>query len=254
VGLVGCGTIGTALAKALTRQPLSKVARVVALHDGKVQKARSLACRLNPHPPVLSMAKLVGASQWVVEAASPSAVRPLLQKVIVHRRDLMVMSTAGLLESPGLLRQARKADCRISVPSGAVVGIDGLKALSGAPIRTVTLTTRKPPRSFGLFSLRRPKLLFSGSARQAVRRFPLNVNVAATVILAGVPLSRFRVALVADPSVSRNIHELSVEGRDGRLLCRTENLPSENPKTSRLAVLSAVRTLKDLFDSVRIGT
>jgi len=229
-------------------------AHLVALYDQHLEKAVSLSRRIRPHPKVLSMEGVVRESDLILEAASVRAVAPLLKMMIRYRRDLLVMSSGGLVGATGLLRQAQRAGCRISVPSGALAGIDGLKAFSSGSIRRVTLTTRKPPRSFSLKHLRRPKLLFAGPARRAVRAFPQNVNVAATVLLSGVPPSKFRVNVIADSSLSRNTHELSVEGKEGRFFCRLENIPSVNPKTSQIAVLSAVATLKQLFQAVKVGT
>ena len=190
----------------------------------------------------------------ILEAASPSAVPALLKKARRYRRQLLVMSTAGLLTSQRLLRQAQEEGCVVSIPSGALIGVDGLKAFAGGSLKKVTLTTRKPPRSFGLKPLRKAKVLFEGSALKAVRLFPQNVNVAATVILAGVSTKKFRVRVIADPTLFRNTHELLAEGKDGRFLCRAENLPSENPKTSRLAILSATAALRQMFQTVHVGT
>jgi len=98
-------------------------------------------------------------------------------------------------------------------------------------------------------------LLFEGSASKAVKAFPANVNVAATVSLAGIGFERTKVRVVADPSLSRNVHELTVEGEFGTFFTRVENLPSpDNPKTSYLAALSAISTLKQILSSVQIGT
>lgn len=254
VGLIGCGAIGKALAQALGRRPLSRRAQLVALHDQRPAKAISLSRRIRPHPEVLPMEGVVKKSRLILEAASAQAVAPLLKMAVRYRRDLLVISSAGLVESTRLLRRAKRAGCRISVPSGALGGIDGVKAFSKGSIRKVILTTRKPPSSFSLKNLRRPKLLFAGPARLAVRAFPQNVNVAATVLLSGVPSSKFRVRVIADPSLSRNAHELSVEGTEGLFFCRLESRPSENPKTSQSALLSAVATLQGLFETMHVGT
>ena len=255
MGLIGCGTIGKALAGECRYGPLARRVQLTALYDVHREKAEALARRMRRRPEVaLSTEALVRASDLILEAASPAAVPSLLRAVGRYRKDLLVMSTAGLLQAKRELRNIQNAGCRITIPSGALVGVDGLKSFSVGPIRRVTLTTRKPPRSFGLPSLRKAKTLLSGSALRAIRAYPQNVNVAATVLLAGIPLRKFHVRIIADPTLSRNAHELTVEGRDGRFVCRTENVPSSNPKTSRLAILSARRTFRQLFQPVHVGT
>lgn len=164
------------------------------------------------------------------------------------------------------MQLAREKNCRIYLPSGALTGLDGVKSAAVGRIDSVTLTTRKPPAGLSgapylaregidLSSLREEKVIFEGSAEEAVEGFPRNINVAATLSLAGIGVAKTRVRIIADPKISRNIHEIEVEGEFGRLISRTENLPSpSNPKTSLLAIFSAIATLKSLASPVRIGT
>src|SRR5690606_14052270 len=78
---------------------------------------------------------------------------------------------------------ASRNNATIHVPSGAIVGLDGLKAASVGTIESVKLVTRKPPRSLGI-SMDEKKVLYRGRASEAVKRFPLNINVAAALSLA----------------------------------------------------------------------
>ena len=176
------------------------------------------------------------------------------------------MSTGGLLRRPQLLRKAAAARIPIYLPSGALVGLDGIKAAAVGTLRSVTLTTRKPPRAFSgapgvtrrriaLNRIRTPRLLFEGSAKEAVAAFPQNVNVAATLSLAGIGARRTRVRVIADPTIRENLHDLEAVGSFGKLAVRMENRPSkENPKTSRLAVLSAIATLRQVLTPLKVGT
>jgi len=104
--------------------------------------------------------------------------------------------------------------------------------------------------------LREPQIVFEGSAEEAVKAFPASVNISATLSLAGIGGGRTKVRIVADPTVSENIHEVEVEGDFGRMKILMENIrhPS-NPKTSYLAVLSAIETLRTISSArVRVGT
>jgi aspartate dehydrogenase len=147
-----------------------------------------------------------------------------------------------------------------------VAGIDGLKSGAVGGIHLVELTTRKPPSGFegneyvkekgiDLPSIEKEKTLFTGSAKEAVKFFPENVNVAASLSLAGIGPEATRVKIVADPSAAENVHEIKVRGEFGRLFVRVENVPSiANPKTSYLAALSAIATLKSISYPIRVGT
>ena len=110
-------------------------------------------------------------------------------------------------------------------------------------------------RRIRLDAIRKERLLFRGNVKQAVKAFPQNINVAATLGLAGSDPLKFEVRIVADPKTKRNSHEVVLEGPAGKLVSKCENVPApENPKTSRLAILSAIATLKAYLDPVRVGT
>ena len=241
-------------------------ARLVGLSDRLPWKAEKLSRRLRHAPPILDVEALITRSDLIIESAHASVVPELLKKIIQKRKGLLMMSTGGLLGQEALLKRARKAGCRITLPSGALFGIDGIKAAALLPMQKIVLTTRKPPRSFEgapfvlrnrirLGSIRKAKVLFQGNVKQAVKAFPQNINVAATLAVAGVDPRKFVVRIVADPRAKRNSHEVTLEGPLGTLTARCDNVPSkENPKTSRLAIFSALAALKAFFDPVRVGT
>lgn len=264
VGLVGCGAIGSRLALALQRH-YPHAARITALHDKDPRPARALARRLHPRPPLTSLSRLIRTSHVVIEAASIDAARRLLPEALRANRTIVVMSVGALLRDSSWRRLARRSRGRIYVPSGALAGLDAVKAMAVGRIRRISLITRKPPRALAsapyvrrkglrLERLRRPLTIFEGSPRRVVAAFPQNTNVAAAAALAGRAPGRTRVRVVADPTIRRNVHELEVTGDCGRVQVRVESRPSANPRTSELAVRSAVATLGRLFDSVVIGT
>ena len=202
----------------------------------------------------------------MLEAASADVAGRVVRSALRANRDVFVMSVGGLLRDRSWLQLARRSSGKVYIPSGALAGLDGVKALAVGRIQHLSLTTRKPPRALAaapyvrakrlrLNRLTRPQLVFEGSARRAVKAFPQNTNVAAALTLAaGDSAATARIRVIADPTIRSNIHELEIHGDCGRIHCRIESRPSANPKTSELAVRSAVATLGRLFDSVFIGT
>jgi len=254
VGIVGCGVIGSLLAKACKRE-LSKKIELVGLHDIDEKKAKTLKNRLKISTPVLKLKRLIQKSDLVIEAASGKASLAVAKKAISAKRDVMAMSVGGLLNQPGLFQMAERKGCRIYLPSGATCGLDGAKAARIGKIKSATLTTRKPPKGLGLKSLKKDKVIFKGAAMKAVKLFPKNINVSAALSLAGIGPKKTHVKIIASPKVKRNIHEIELVGDFGRIYTRCENVPSrENPKTSMLAALSAIATLRGIVESVKIGT
>jgi aspartate dehydrogenase len=271
---VGCGAIGCALAQAIERR-YANAAKLVAVVDRDRARARLLQQRLASHPPIVSLPTLIRRSHLVIEAASVSAAPRVARLALAANRDVLVMSAGGLLaHRAAWQRLSQRARGRLHVPSGALSGLDGVKAMAVGTITRIGLTTRKPPQALAsspfvrskrlrLTRLRRPTVLFRGSPEEAIKAFPQNVNVAATLALAaggGMGSSprrrpRITVRVVADPTIHVNVHEVDVQGDCGRLNVRVESRPSAtNPKTSELAIRSALATLNQLLTSVRIGT
>lgn len=267
VGIVGCGTIGRELALACQRRFREEVT-LSALADSDAAKARKLQKELKaPKPQILSFDQLIRRCDLVIEAASMAAAYDVSKKALALGKDVLVMSVGGILgREKEIFELARTHRCCLYLPSGGVVGIDGLKAANIGKIHRVMLTTRKPPQGFEdapyvikhnikLKKLKQEKILFEGNAAEAVKGFPKNINVSATLSLVGLGAKKTRVRIIATPLMLVNVHEVYVQGDFGSFYTRTENFPSEqNPRTSRLAVLSAVATLERILKNIKIGT
>jgi aspartate dehydrogenase len=268
IGIVGCGAIGSSLAKAVVKD-FSKRAKLVALFDsdrmksGALSRSVSNASKLKTE----SLQKLISKSDLVIEASHASASFVIAGKVLAQGKDIIILSIAGIAGNiQKLARLAQRQGGRIYIPSGAVAGIDALKAARVGKINKVVLTTRKSPASFkdvlylktkkiDLDKIRKDTVLFSGSARKAIRSFPQNINVAGLLSIAGVGEDKTRVQIIASPLIKKNEHEIRIESPAATIVTRTQNLlHPDNPKTSYLAVLSALALLKQILEPVKIGT
>lgn len=267
VGVIGCGAIGTEVCRAIDRGVID--AQLAAVYDRSGENSKKLLAALGKKPAILPPNELISSADIIVECASAQAVREFGVNVLESGKDLMVLS-AGAFRDSGLLKRltdtARAHHCRIYIPSGAIAGIDGLKSAAIAHVNKVTLTTTKNPKGLkgapfveknkiDLDSFREKTLLFEGSADEAITAFPANVNVAVSLSLAGIGIENTHVRIFVDPEAKRNIHEISIEGDFGNFTCRVENVPSPgNPRTSYLAALSAIATLKKITEPLQIGT
>jgi len=265
IGLVGCGAIGVEIATALDSGLIP--ARLVAVSDRNQERVRTMVAGLQSKPAQVPLVDLVELSDLVVEAASQSAVLEVARAALSRGRDLMIMSVGALMD-PELFRTvqglAEEQGCRVYLPSGAISGLDGLKSGSIGKINSVSLTTTKNPaglegapyileKEIDLKALTEATVVYEGPAREAVLAFPANVNVAATLSLAYG--GEVKVRIVADPQIKVNRHEILVEGDFGRISTRVENVPSpRNPRTSFLAALSAIATLRSIVSPIKIGT
>ncbi len=252
LGIIGCGAIGSDVAAAAN--DMEEIGKIY-LYDMKNERAEELAKKLEKGI-ATDFADLLDNSDLVFEAASQEAVRQYAEKVVNKGKDLIIMSIGSLLDEDMLERlrdKARTNRCKIYLPSGAVCGIDGIKAAKMDVVDEVTLVTTKSPLSLGK-KLDKRTILFDGAARDAVKEFPKNVNVAACLSLAGIGFDKTKVKIVADPVVKYNSHKILAHGKFGRLRAEVENLPNpNNPKSSYLASLSAIATLRRAINPVQIG-
>ena len=262
IGIVGCGAIGKGLLKAVDSGAVAAGACVTSRTE---ISCREFLDTLDTDVPFLSLDDLIARSHIVVEAAGGAVVSELASRVFDAGKDLMVISVGALLDHPEIIERARQTGCRLLLPSGAIAALDGIKSACAGEVAHVTITTRKPPHGLegapylvdndiSLAGLTEPKEVFSGTAREACRSFPANVNVSAAVSLAGLGPDETRIRILAVPGLERNCHEVEAEGEFGRLNMRIENVPTENPRTGRLTVLSMIRSLQDALDPVRVGT
>jgi aspartate dehydrogenase len=264
---VGCGAIGTSLVKAIQRD-FRATAHVRAVYDIDPAKARQLlvSVRLPPRYAVRSLDALIRTSDLVIECAQASSAHTIACRCLKARRDVMIMSAAGVLEHVSALRRrAITSQRRVYIPSGAIAGMDAVRAAREAGITRATLETRKPPgafigvayarkNNFSPASCRRDTVLFQGPAHRAVKFFPQNINVAAVLSLAGSGARKTVVKIIASPTEKRNVHEVRIESRAGNIVTRVENVVHpDNPKTSFLAVSSALALLRRIVDPVTVG-
>jgi aspartate dehydrogenase len=185
----------------------------------------------------------------IAECAGHGAMREHAAGILKHGTKLLC-SSVGVLADRGFVAELACAGKELWIPSGAVAGIDGLLAARTAGLQCVTYTSIKPPPAWqGTPAEHRVgkdlTTLFEGSAREAAIRYPQNVNVGATVALAGLGLDRTQVRLVSDPAARGPLGIIDAEGAFGRF--RFEVLAyasAANPKTSLLTAHSVLAALR----------
>jgi len=265
VAVGGFGAIGKVVAEAIDRGGDGLSLAAVSARD-TARAAAAMAGFAKPAP-VVPLADLWEEADIVVECAPATHLREIAEPTLGHGRTLVTLSCGALLDNEDLVELARAHGGRILVPTGALLALDAVQAAAvGGGIKSVRMVTRKPPggldgapylveHGIELGGLNAAKLVFSGSAREAARGFPANVNVAAALAMAGVGPDRTLIDIWADPAVDRNVHRIEVEAEAARFSMQIENVPSlENPRTGRLTPLSVIALLHKLSSPLAIGT
>jgi aspartate dehydrogenase len=264
IAIAGFGAIGKVVAAHLDRGIEGLTLAAVSARN--IERARTALTGFARPVPVVPLASLWEDVDIVVECAPAALLREVAEPALAHGRQVMVLSCGVLLDNFDLVDLARRKGGRVLVPSGALLGLDAVTAAAEGGISRVHMVTRKPPGGLsgapyleenviGIAGLSEPKQVFVGTAREAARGFPANVNVAAALALAGIGPDRTTIEIWADPGVTRNIHHIDVEADAARFTMQIENVPSaENPRTGRLTALSVIAALKKLSSPLAVGT
>ena len=264
VAIGGLGAIGAHLARALDAGV--EGLRLVAVSARDQDKAKRTIAGFKAPPLLVGLAELAEHADVVVEAA-PAAVFEQIAEAAIGRGRIFVPSSVGaLLPRMHLVARAKETGARIVVPTGALLGLDAVRAAAEGNVSSVTIETRKPPRglegapylvenNIDVFAITTPTIVFKGNAFDAAKGFPANVNVAAALALAGIGPERTQVDIWGDPTVTRNTHTIRVEAESARLTMTIENVPSEeNPRTGKITPLSIVACLRGLTSTLKVGS
>ncbi len=264
VGLAGLGAVGLAVARRLEAGIPGLALAAVSARDQ--DKTRRNLPDAGTRIPIVAPDALAEACDVVVECLPPTVFRGVAVAAIERGRIFMPLSVGQLLENWDLVDLAKAKGARILVPTGALLGLDAVRAAAEGHIHSVTMVTRKPPaglegapylveHNISVKGLTAPKKVFDGTARDGARGFPANVNVAAALSLAGIGPDKTRLEIWADPALSRNTHRIEVDADSARFSMMIENVPSEeNPRTGRITALSTIAALRGLVAELKVGT
>ena len=263
VAIVGLGAIGRKVAHALD-QGIDGLA-LAAVSAKNPEKHQAWLAGLTKAPAVLPVEALVDVADIVIECAPGKLVRSIVAPFVANGKTAVVVSVGALLDNEDLIELARQNGGQIVVPTGALIGLDAMTAAAVGTIHSVRMVTRKPPlglagapyiveHNIDIEGLTEPLRIFEGSAREAAKGFPANLNVAVALSLAGLGPDRTTLEIWADPTVTRNTHRVDVEADSARFSMSIENIPSENPKTGLITALSFIACLRKLRAPLRVGT
>jgi aspartate dehydrogenase len=263
VAIAGLGSIGRTVAEALDGGIDGLV--LVAVAAQHPDKHRSWLAGLTRTPAILPIGALCDMADMVIECAPSTLLRSIVAPFVKSGKTAIVLSAGALLENDDLIELAKQHGGQIVVPTGALIGLDAVTAAAVGTIQSVRMITRKPVRGLAgapyivennidIERITEPLKIFEGTAREAAKGFPANLNVAVALSLAGIGPDRTRLEIWADPALTRNVHRVEVESDSARFSMSIENVPSENPRTGRITALSVIAWLRKQRAPLRVGT
>lgn len=264
VSIAGFGAIGKRVAASLDAEIPGL--RLVAVSAKNLEKARKAVKEFRNSVKVVPLERISDDADVVVECAPAELLVAIAEPTLRSGKHLIVISSGALFNAPHLINLAREHGGRITVPTGALLGLDAVKAAALGNIASVRMVTRKPVQGLKgaphlthseqeIEGIDQPKLIFSGTAAEAIGGFPANLNVAISLGMAGTGPENVQLEVWADPNVTRNTHTIDIISDSADITMTIRNIPSdENPKTGKITALSIIAALKRLVEPVVIGT
>lgn len=258
IGLIGCGNIGEFLLEALNVKKVIPDYRVVSVYGRSGRDVSAVVKNFHVKAYDDFQSFLESDIDLVIEAANIQAVKDMAPCVIRNGKDLVIVSVGALADSDfyrEIKELCEEKGTKILIPSGAIGGLDILKAaMATQQLDFVSITTRKPPQSLSKPSLEIEEIVFEGPASEAIEQFPQNINVSIILSIVGLGSHQTNVKIIADPKVDKNHHYIEAKGAFGSVKINIENHPMpSNPKTSYLAALSVLSTLKNKKEIIQVG-
>ncbi|MDO6585853.1 aspartate dehydrogenase [Salipiger sp. 1_MG-2023] len=264
LAIAGLGAIGFGVVAAVQsgRLPGFEIGAVSARDQAA---ARARLAEIAPDVPVVAIDELEPLADMVVECAPAALFEQIVGPFVCAGKKAVVLSVGAILGAEHLVTLAADNGGQIIAPSGALLALDAVTAAAEGNIESVRMITRKPvsgllgapylaEHGIDIAAATGPIRVFSGSARDAARGFPANLNVGAALALSGIGPDRTTIEIWADPALSRNTHTIEVVADSASFSMSIENVPSANPKTGRITALSVIATLRKMTAPLRLGT
>jgi len=232
----------------------------------RIDRAAEANATLSKPAPVYALSEIAAHCDIIIETLPPQRFMDLATPVVQAGKELVVLSASQLLGQDALFDLAEETGARITVPSGAMLGLDAIKGAAVGELHSVVIETRKPvaglakapyviDNKIDLGNLSEPVLVLGGAVTEVAKVFPANVNVAVAVSLAGFGPDRTRMEVWADPALDKNRHTVRVTSDSSDFEMTIQNRPSdENPATGKITALSVIALLRQKTAVLRVGT
>lgn len=265
VGVAGLGTIGLKVAKVLDSGSIPNMT-LVGVCSRSEEKARQSVADFQSPPPVVDGEELAKTCDLIVECVPKAAFLDIATHAINHGCTLVTVSGAAILANGEIIEKARNNGAKIILATGALLGLDAVRAAAEGTIHSASMVTRKPPKSLvgapyleqnniDVYAFDEATRVFKGTAAEGAIGFPSNVNVAAAVGLAGIGADLTQLEIWGDPAIERNTHTVTIESDSANFTMTIENVPSEeNPGTGKITALSVIAALRAETAALRVGS
>lgn len=257
LAIIGSGSLGTIIGNVVS-QELNEDYEILGVLSGSIENAEKLASEIGSKAYKTLDELMDDKPDYIIEAATADVFKKMGVKILANGISIIPLSVGALADKAfynKVKKTALENNSRVHIPSGAVGGFDVLRASMAMEDSKVSITTEKSPRSLNgapflegrKLSEEKSEEIFSGFAKEAIRHFPKNVNVAVATALATTGVENTKVSIKSIPGYESNKHTIKLVGETIHVEVIIETTPSEdNPKSSTLTAYSVISLLENL--------
>ena len=255
--IVGCGRLAGIVADAAIQGLLPEY-DLVGVYSRTAAKAETLAARLQQHgKPCMacgSLSELLALKpDYLVESASPAAMKELAVPALENGTSIVTLSIGAFADTPfyeQVINTARRYGTRVYIASGATGGFDVLRTATLMGHASACFLNKK-----GAKALRKtphydpametePRIVFSGTAREAISVFPTGLNVSVATSLASVGPEKMQVTMQSTPDYHGDTQRVEIKNDQVHAVIDVYSA------TSEIAGWSVVSTLRNIVSPI----
>lgn len=250
LAIVGCGRLGGVVAGALKMGFLPDYT-LKATFSRTYENAVFLAGEVEGCIPCRTIDELIALRpDYIVEAASPAAMRQLAVPALESGISIVTLSIGAFADDDfyaEVSETARKSGARVYIASGATGGFDVLRtaALMGQAcgVAEAKFFNEKGPNALRGTAVyedslqNESKVVFEGTAREAIAMFPTKVNVTVAASRASVGPQNMHVTMRSTPGFVGDTQKVEIRNEQVRAVVDVYSATPEIAGWSAVAVL-----------------
>ncbi len=255
--IVGCGRLAGVVADAVVDGLLPDY-ELVGVYSRTVSKAERIVHKLEQSGKSCAICHTLDEllsldPDYLVEAASPAAMKELAVPTLKNGTSIVTLSIGALADASfyeTVKETARANNVRVYPVSGATGGFDVLRTASLMGNASACFFNEKGPDALKGTSVyeadlqKEKRVVFSGSATEAIRMFPTKVNVAVAASLASVGPDNMQVSIQSTPGFSGDTQKVEIRNEQVHAVVEVYSA------TSEIAGWSVVNTLLNITSPI----
>lgn len=257
LAVVGCGRLAEVVVWAAQEGFLPDY-RLIATYSRTYESARNLAQEIEGCTSCRTLEELISMKpDYIVETASPAAMKAMAVPALEAGISIVTLSIGAFADDSfyaEVSEAAMKSGARVYIASGATGGFDVLRttalmgqAYSGAEAEFFNEKGPNALRGTAVYDnalQNEPRVVFEGTAKEAIAMFPTKVNVTVAASRASVGPEKMHVTMQSTPGFVGDTQRVEIRNEQVHAVVDVYSA------TPEIAAWSAVAVLRNIVSPI----